>query len=189
MGLFDKLFGGNKKDETYIPSAELMPEDRFWSLMQHSRDKAENKYEEQQAELKSILMEVPIQEVMSFDNRFRQLRGDANNWQLWAAIYIIHGGCGDDSFMDFRGWIISRGKDFYSKTIADPASLIEVELEELEVDWEGMGYIASAVFEKRTGKEIPTEFKENVQMKGNEWSEEGDDLKNMYPALWEKYVS
>ena len=108
---------------------------------------------------------------------------------MWAAIYIIHGGCGDDSFTDFRDWVISQGKDFYYKTLANPETLVELDTEKIEVEWEGMGYIASTVFEELTGQEIASEFRENQNIKGTEWSDENnDELKKMFPTLWAKYA-
>src|SRR6185369_3533018 len=122
-----------------------------------------------------------------FDNRFRQLRGEAYSWQLWGAIYIIQGGCSDDGFTDFRDWVISRGKEFYYTAIANPAFLSEVAEEEIDVDWEGISYIPSSVFEELTGEEIPSEFEENQDIKGEPWDEDSDDLKKMFPELWERY--
>lgn len=31
MGIFDKLFGGGKKKDNFIRSAELMPGQQFWN--------------------------------------------------------------------------------------------------------------------------------------------------------------
>jgi hypothetical protein len=187
MGLFDKLFGGKKHD--FKPSADLMPEDQFWPIIQSTFDKAKGDFRDQQNEMKKALSKLSAQDIIFFDNRFRQLRGEAYNWQLWAAIYIIHGGCGDDSFSDFRGWVISQGKDFYYKTIADPGSLVELDQDRIEVEWEGMSYIASEVFEERTGEDIPSEFLENYeQIKGTEWDENSDELQKMFPELWAKYA-
>ncbi|MFL5730781.1 MAG: DUF4240 domain-containing protein [Cytophagaceae bacterium] len=185
MGLFDKLFG--KRQGDYSPSAELMPEEKFWAIVQSSFDKTNGDFEEQQIQLASLLKSLALQEIILFDNRFRELRGRAYNWQLWAAIYIIHGGCGDDSFMDFRDWVIAQGNFFYYRTISDPETLAEVETERIEIEWEGMGYIPSTVFKKLTGKEIPSEYRENQEITGTEWEDDSDTLKNMFPKLYAKY--
>lgn len=43
-------------------------------------------------------------------------------WDVWAAAYLIGGGCSDDSFMDFRAGLIAQGRDWYQKAAASPAS-------------------------------------------------------------------
>jgi hypothetical protein len=88
----------------------------------------------------------------------------------------------------FREWVIGQGKDFYYKTIQNPESLVEVATEKIEnVEWEGLGYVPSTVFEELTGQEMPYPFQENHNTTGNEWKEESDDLKNMFPKLYAKY--
>ena len=195
MGLFDKLFGGSKKNSNYelpntnINSSEaLMDEDQFWKIIQTAKDNSDGNFEEQQKELANELRKLVPNDIILFGNRFRYFRGQANTWELWGAIYIIHGGCGDDSFNDFREWVIGQGKDFYYKTIKDPESLVEFDTDTMdEIEWEGLGYVPSSVFKELTGQEMPYPFKENHDTTGIEWTEESDDLKKMFPKLYAKF--
>ena len=196
MGLFDKLFGGTKKPSNPEPpkninftsSDNLMDEDKFWRIIQSSKDNSQDDFEQQQDELANQLHKLSPDEIILFGNRFRYFRGQANVWGLWGAIYIIHGGCSDDSFNDFREWIIGQGKDFYYKTVKDPETLVDVDTEKIEdIEWEGLGYVPSTVFKELTGQDMPYPFKEKTKTTGNEWQEEGDDLKNMFPKLYAKY--
>ena len=50
-----------------------------------------------------------------------------------------------------------------------------------------MAYVAGTVFKERAKKPIPAEFAENVDISGEEWSEEGGELARMFPRLWQKY--
>ena len=187
MGFLQKLFGGNKGGD-FKPSTDTMPDDQFWRIIRETHKKANGDYEAQQEMLDSRLGKMTPQNILLFDNKFRQLRGEAYSWDLWGAAYIIHGGCSDDSFNDFRGWVIAQGKDFYYKTLANPETLAELDKEKFDVDWEGMGYISSSVFEEITDSEMPRGFFENTEIKGEEWDEEGDDLKTRFPLLWKKYA-
>ncbi|MFC9245678.1 DUF4240 domain-containing protein [Streptomyces sp. NPDC057136] len=45
---------------------------------------------------------------------------------LWAAAYVINGGCSDDGFDYFRGWLIAQGREVFERTAADPDALAEV---------------------------------------------------------------
>ena len=196
MGLFSKLFGSGKND--FTPSADCMPEDKFWHLIAASRDAAGGDPEEQESALTTLLQELPLNDLITFENRYRQLRGQAYTWPLWGAVYIINGGCGDDSFCYFRDWLIAQGREVYTNTLADPEWLADFDFPEEETDLDGevisskaifaeeMGYIADSVFQQRTGKRIPAEFAENSEVTGPEWKEEGDDLARMFPRLWKE---
>lgn len=196
MGIFDILFGGTKKssdpeppkNNNFSQSDKLMEEDQFWEIIKTTKDNSGGDFEQQQEQLTNELRKLTPDDVILFGNRFRYFRGQANTWELWGAIYIIHGGCSDDSFNDFREWVIGQGKNFYYKTIKDPESLVEVDTDKIdEVDWEGLGYVHSTVFKELTGQEMEYIFKEKQETTGVEWEEEGDDLKNMFPKLYAKY--
>jgi len=196
MGLFDKIFGGTKqgsnseppKNINFTSSDKLMDEEQFWRIIKTTKDKSDDDFEQQQDELANELRKLSPEDIILFGNRFRYFRGQANTWELWGAIYVIHGGCSDDSFNDFREWVIGQGKDFYYKTIKDPETLVEVDTSKIEeIEWEGLGYVPSTVFEEITGQKMPYLFKENIEVTGNEWVEESDDLRNMFPKLYAKY--
>ena len=50
-----------------------------------------------------------------------------------------------------------------------------------------MGYIPNEVFKDMTGQNLPEGFHENQEITGKKWEEDGDDLKIMFPKLYEKY--
>ncbi|CAF5097826.1 unnamed protein product [Rotaria sp. Silwood1] len=180
MGLFDKLFGAIKKGSSIEPpkngnytlTDNLMDEEIFWNIIKTTKDNSNGDFEEQQEELAKELRKLTPDEIILFGNRFRYFRGQANTWELWGAIYIIHGGCGDDSFNDFREWVI--GQDLDADTIN-------------EIGWEGLGYVYSTVFKELTGQEMEYTYRENHETTGQEWEEENDDLNNMFPKLYDKY--
>jgi len=174
-----------EKKPKFIESNLLLNENKFWEVINETLKKSNGDYELQQEILEKELKKLSLQEIIEFDNRFKELRGKANNWELWGAIYIINGGCGDDSFHYFREWIISQGKEFYYKTIENPKTLIDLKVDVTEIEWEGISYVASTLFEKITNKEIPSEFIENYEVNGNEWEEE--ELQNIFPELIKKY--
>ena len=186
MGFLNNLFGG-KKDQAFTAASDLMPEDQFWKIIHSSYKKAKGDFEVQQEVLDSELQQLSPQDVLLFDNKFRKLRGEAYTWELWGAAYIINGGCSDDYFIDFRDWVIAKGKEFYVRTLSDPETLADVDRAKIEVEWEGIGYVPMTVFKEMTGEEMPAGYAENVEVTGEEWDEDNDDLKNRFPLLWAKY--
>lgn len=186
MGFFSSLFGGKNRGP-FEPTSDLMSEDQFWNIIKNSYNRSKGITEHQIQLLGKILHRMSPQDIIKFENRFSQLRGKANDWKLWGAAFIINGGCSDDAFLDFRGWLIAQGKELYYQAIADPDSLAGLNKEKLNVEWEGFSYVASEVFEEITQENIPSTFEEDHETTGAQWKEEGDDLKNLLPKLWTKY--
>lgn len=197
MGLFDSFFGKTPKNnnsefiknKNYEASEKLMEEDLFWEIIQKTKNSSNGNFEQQQEELLNELRNLTPEQLILFDNSFRNFRGKANTWELWGAIYLIHGGCSDDSFTDFREWIIAQGKNFYYKVVIDPDSLAEMNADEIEeFDWEGFGYLPRLVFEELTTQKMPRLFQEKLDTTGNKWEEDSDDLKHLLPKLFAKYA-
>jgi len=187
MGFLRNLFGGGKRSD-FTPSTELMPEERFWELIVVSHKKADGEMAMQIEELEVLLQKVPLQEVITFHNRYRQLRGLAYTWPLWGAAYLMNGGCSDDGFCYWRDWLIAQGPEVYKQALADPEWLVNVEWDDEEMEAEQMAYVPAMVFEERTGSEdFPAISEENFAISGTQWREESDDLQRMFPKLWAKY--
>jgi hypothetical protein len=173
-------------NEPIEDSQKLMNADKFWEIIETSRVKSNGDYEKQQYELENELLKLSSNEILEFDNKFRALRGQIYNWDFWAAAYIINGGCSDDCFSDFRGWLIGQGKHIYESAISDIETLINLN-ETNNGDWEGLSYIPNNVYIKKTGKDLPEGIQENFEITGEEWKEDENELKLKFPKLWNKY--
>ncbi|RCW90790.1 DUF4240 domain-containing protein [Winogradskyella arenosi] len=190
MGIFDKLFV--KKDPNFQTeglsqnSEQLMDSEMFWEMISISKANSSGDYEQQQLELKKELLKRSATDILEFDNKFRTLRGEIYDWNFWAAAYIINGGCSDDCFSDFRGWLIGQGKAVFEGAIQNVENLAELK-DTNDGDWEGLSYVPSEAYEQKTRKDLPAGIRENFEITGEEWSEDGDDLKNKFPKLWEKF--
>lgn len=189
MRFLDKLFGKEEQKsspkEPVQDSESLMDSERFWEIIETSKANSSGDYEKQQVELDKELLKLTAIEILEFDNRFRTLRGQIYNWDFWAAAYIINGGCSDDCFSDFRGWLIGQGKTVFQNAVNNIETLNELQ-ETNDGDWEGLSYVATDAYEKKTGKDIPDGVQENLEIAGEEWDE--DDLKNRYPQLWARFA-
>ena len=196
MGIFDKLFGKKSAPKTTNQTPpleppqdtiELMDEDSFWKIIETSKLNSQGNYEKQQNELANELNKLDAIDILKFDNRFRTFRGNSYKWELWGAAYIMNGGCSDDRFSDFRGWLIGKGKDVYYNAMSNPETL-ETLNHDMEIDdWEGLSYVPMTCYEQKTENQMPKGIQENIEITGEEWEEEGDDLKNKYPKLWSKW--
>ena len=99
---------------------------------------------------------------------------------------MINGGCGDDSFSDFRASLISCGRLTFEAAMADPDSLAEIDFGgRRSLFYEGFQYVMQTVAKERS-IEIPkraTPFP--VDPSGEEWDEE--TVETLYPRLAGKY--
>jgi len=177
----------NGKEKKPVQNFEkLMNAAKFWEIIAVSKTNNSGDYEKQQGELKNELLKLSAIEILEFDNKFRTLRGQVYNWDFWACAYIINGGCSDDCFSDFRGWLIGQGKEIFENAVNNIETLTELN-ETNGGDWEGLSYIPTDAYERKTGNDMPNGIRENFEITGKEWNEEGDDLKNKYPKLWAKF--
>ncbi|MER5382676.1 DUF4240 domain-containing protein [Streptomyces sp. NPDC002688] len=101
------------------------------------------------------------QDILGYQERFDEASGAVYRWDVWAAAYLIGGGCSDDSFMDFRAGLIALGRDWYDKAAAAPDGLAEhpsviaaaqAHRDEAIFDEEA-NYAASGAFGRITGDE------------------------------------
>jgi hypothetical protein len=167
-----------------------MEKQDFWKLIDASRHAAEGNAEEQIETLTAQVADLSPGEIVAFDRILSEYHARAYDWGLWGAAYVIGGGCSDDGFMDFRGWLISRGEKDYEAALADPESLLDVVTEsDGDCQIEGFQYIASQVWEEKTGKssdDFPSHgIEHREEPAGTPWEE--DELEERFPRLCERF--
>jgi len=168
-----------------------MIESKFWSIIERAIEVSNNDSDEKEEYIRAELNKLTSKEIFEFGKFFDEKKNQAYRWDLWAAAYIVNGGCGDDSFSDFQASLVAMGKKIYEEALANPDSLAEVEFEDIEEElfFEGYQYIAFTIYEEKTGEDMPStdvEFFQNP--KGKKWDEDSpDDLKLLCPNLFKKY--
>ncbi len=166
-----------------------MDKQQFWKIIDSSRQAANGDPEEQIEVLRDTLSGLDPDEIVDFDRILSEYHTRAYDWNLWGAAYVIGGGCSDDGFMDFRGWLISRGESAYEAALTDPETLVKVVKDDEECQIEGFQYIASEAWEEKTGK-ISGDFPQHnierrLEPSGTAWQEE--DLESRFPKLSKKF--
>ena len=136
--------------------------------------------------LKAHLLALEPQDLIDFLRHFHSADAAAYTWPLWGAAYVMHGGCSDDSFSDFRATLISHGEATYEKALADPESLVELQFDSDEdICYEGFQYIGSEVAEEMLGDAPKRTVTFPDEPRGEEWDEKS--LTQIYPKLSLKY--
>lgn len=175
-----------------------MTEDQFWTLLETAHRKGDDP-EEQLEWLIGKLAKKPVHEIVGFDFHFNQQYAKSYTSDLWAAAFIIMGGCSDDSFGYFRAWLMFLGKEPYEGALQNPESILPY-LERMEEDvpeFEDFLYCASAAFEEKTGMDQDDYLDLYWKVSGDvyvqpemefDWSgDDGEGLLKKFPLLWNAY--
>jgi Protein of unknown function (DUF4240) len=168
-----------------------MDKPTFWKLIDASRKQAKGDPDAQLEILRSSLERLSPDEIVQFGRLFEEYHIKAYTWELWGAAYLIGGGCSDDGFLDFRGWLISRGEKAFERALEDPESLVRLVKDDDDCQYEGFQYLASQAWEKKTGMSM-ADFPDYglsyaSEPSGERWAEDGDDLRQRFPKLWKRF--
>jgi hypothetical protein len=100
-------------------------EAQFWQLVQRTHDATANDVDRKCEVLKAEIGILSKNNANDFATLFDTMMDRAYSLELWGAAHVIHGGCSDDTFNDFRSSLISRGRVGFERAIADPESLVD----------------------------------------------------------------
>jgi hypothetical protein len=132
--------------------------------------------------LQDRLEKLSASEIVQFDAFFAELLCKSFTWELWAAAYIIEGGCGDDGFQDFRAGLIGLGRETYEAAVNDPNTLSLQPASGVDFSNEGMLYAAPLAFEVVTGKKLPKNMVPQPDKPvGERW--DASELSTKFPGL------
>lgn len=150
-------------------------------MIEAARTEARGDINAQLEILAKKLTALPAEEIVEFDRIFHEMMALSYRWDLWGAAYVLNGGCSDDGFDYFRGWLIAQGEEVFRNALADPESLADVA--KPEVECEEMFYVAASAYQAKTGNpNIPTpRVTMPSQPVREEWDEETVDAR--YPRL------
>lgn len=162
----------------------------FWQIIDQSRNgKKKIDHGQQVGNLTRILSSLRPEEIVSFDSIFYDLLGRSHRSELWAAAFIINGGCSDDTFHYFRSWLIGQGESVYYNALSDPETLIAVVKPGEDREWEGLEYCAADAYEAITGREIHDPLAKSMNGKDVILGWKETDLPLMFPKLWKKFAA
>ena len=125
--------------------------DQFWDIISDSSKKSEN-FEGIALCLVNKLVTLDVQEIL-WGNIFIEYWNLSFKSKLWAAAFVIEGGCSDDAFMDFRAGLIALGKKIYLNALADPDSLADLSIECFSDEM--LNYIGKDAYNKKVNNPRP----------------------------------
>ncbi|AKG71409.1 TPA: DUF4240 domain-containing protein [Serratia fonticola] len=172
-----------------------MNDEVFWQLIDQARTAMIEDLAENMQALDSALRQLSPEELIAFKKRFTELHNQAYRWDLWAAAYIMGGGCSDDGFMDFRDWLISRGQSVYEAALINPDSLADIVDGEEEGQHEGYSYLVGRIIEELHPEYEKALFEQTSyktikfpsEPSGTAWEDDEETLAKLCPRLFAMY--
>ena len=156
----------------------------FWHLLESAKQASKGDPKRQVAKVTQALTQLPAADIIAFDSLFDHYLTVSYTHDLWAAAYILNGGCSDDCFDYFRAWLIGQGETVFQNALRDPESLAEVADPE-DIELEQMLYVAQVAYEQQTGQPMPGRAPVVRRLIGEPWDEATVDEK--YPKLAAKW--
>jgi hypothetical protein len=106
----------------------IMDRDEFWLIVDRARQGAgDTRTGEGAAKVAECvgdrLAELGPAAAVAFDLRYDVLGAESYDWNLWGAAYLMKGGCSDDAFDYFRGWLVAQGRGIWEQALRDPDTL------------------------------------------------------------------
>jgi len=179
-------------------ASKLLTEKRFWNVISRSlagTDSVRLTAKKQERLLEQELDRLSRDEHTGFLGHFYACYRKAYRKDLWAVAFVVMGGCSDDCFMDFRTWLVLRGKPVYTAALQNPDSLCREFAKIPKADLPHWEYYLSKQYDRRFGEGAHDKayrcFKfspEELADPENEWN--GDDeasIKRLCPTVFDKY--
>ena len=132
--------------------------DTFWALIAQAKEHPGGPSEW----LMERLMDLGPEQAKKFDDIACAYTSLAYQYGLWTAASVMErGGCTDDGFIDFRGWLIAQGREVYMAALKDPDSLADVPAYG-GCCFETLSYVGNYAYEKLTGQDSYDRFDRNA---------------------------
>jgi hypothetical protein len=103
-----------------------MRTDDFWAVIERATADRPSSPGEVAKRAVEQLAALDPEQIVAWDRHLGKVMTASFKEDLWAAAYLINGGCSDEGFDDFRGWLIAHGRDVVAKAVREPDSLADL---------------------------------------------------------------
>ena len=140
-----------------------MRTDDFWAVIgRATADRPATPGEVAERAVAELVTRDP-EEIVAWGRHLDKVMAASGTEDLWAAAYVIHGGCGEEGFDAFRGWLIAHGRDAVARSVKSPDSLANVAVIKASAETGAVFEapevltIAAEAYREATGEEMPAE--------------------------------
>ena len=166
-------------------AAAAMSPEQFWQRVEIARQNSGDGMADTD-KLEAALRRCSRAEILGFQLRLEECLAASYRLDLWAVAYLVKGGCSDDGFEYFRGWLIAQGRNYFEAALANPECAAD-RAEGREAECEEMLQVAWQAFARRSKKAMPYGLASRPpHATGTDWREE--DLPKLFPRLAKKFA-
>jgi uncharacterized protein DUF4240 len=130
-------------------------------------------------------------EIVAWGRHLDKVLAASGTEDLWAAAYLINGGCSDEGFDNFRGWLIAHGREAVARSVRSPDSLAEVAVVKAAAEngavfeAEEVLSIAPEAYKQATGSQLPAQERSATRPEaGDLWDfDDEDEMRRRLPRL------
>jgi hypothetical protein len=140
-----------------------MRTDDFWAVIgRATADRPATPGEVAERAVAELVTREP-EEIVAWGRHLDKVMVASGTEDLWAAAYLINGGCSDEGFDAFRGWLIAHGREAVARSVQSPDSLAGVAVVKGAADTGAVFEaaevlsIAADAYRQATGEELPGE--------------------------------
>jgi hypothetical protein len=132
-----------------------MDEAAFWRIVESVRVRGNGDPYAMADLLKADFADTDDETLRAYEQRFIAISRRLYTWRHWDAAEIICGGVSDDVFLDFRSWVISLGRETFTRVVESPDNLADAADLSGSCDGDGefFGAAVSGIYYARHGAE------------------------------------
>lgn len=142
----------------------------FWSMVERWKNACPVASDEYTRTAWGDLIKLELPQIIHFKEIMDAYLDHAYAPGLWEAATAMKNGCSDDSFLDFRAWLIAQGKETYLEALRDPDTLSQFNLgysSEYTIpsfcEFEEFLYLPSWAYRDLTGSDAIDPFYDQLQ--------------------------
>ena len=177
--------GKNGRVRGRVSRTRILDESQFWELVLRTLDAASDDMDRKCEMLQAEIGNLSKNEANDFAVLFTTMMHGAYSSGLWGAANIIHGGCSDDTFNDFRSSLISRRRACFERALADPDPLADEAFDETAWFHEAYQYAVTAGVTAVAGSDLRPRRPHPDHPSGEDVE---DDLGELFPRLSAKFM-
>jgi uncharacterized protein DUF4240 len=138
-----------------------MRTDDFWAVIDRATADRPGSPDEVAQRATADLATRDPEEIVAWGRHLDKVMAASGKEDLWAAAYLINGGCSEDGFDNFRGWLIANGREVVARAVREPDTLAELPAVRAAAstgavfEAEEVLGIAAGAYQQATGDEMP----------------------------------
>jgi len=171
-----------------------MNEQIFWELIDKARSAPNSNFETQCVTLTELLIPYSAEDIVSFEHILRQKIEEASTWPLMAATFVVCSFISDDTYEDFRAWLVGQGRERFYNALKDPNEICKFldPRDAGNLGGEYMLFVAVNAWLDKLGKDDEEEFYRLIEHPEEKiieqrWPETKEEYRKLFPALYDRF--